>query len=379
VLGGYSLESGIGKTTTLRIAQAVWGNPASGMQGLNDTQNSLFAKLGQLASLPVYYDELKTARDTEAFVNTIFMISGGKEKSRQRSNTTLREARTWATLLTYASNESLRDFVIAGTRTTPAGLLRLFEFKVAPSGVAQGDNATVSRLVSRLNENFGHAGLVYAEFLGANFEVIDRMVHDAQLKLEKEWGCAVEERFWIATVATLYVGAMLANHLKLAAFNIPAMRAFLKQELFRMRGEKATASNDMSQSLNVITLLGSYLAEKRAQHTVVTNRTWVSRGKPGKGTISIKSDATRLQTLEVQLSIDDKMLRFTSTSIGDWLKAKSVPRYTFVEALKDQLGAKPVIGRMGSGTTIASPTEQLYQLSFAGTELEDHLELDCWR
>jgi hypothetical protein len=379
VLGGFSLESGIGKTTTLRIAQAVWGDPARGMQGLDDTTNSVVGKLEKLASLPVYYDELKTAKDTETFVNMVFKMSGGKGRSRMRANASLREVGVWNTLLTYASNESLRDFVISGTRTTPAGILRLFEFRVAPSPIAQSDNATVSRLVARLNENFGHAGLSYAEFLGTNYEAVDKMVNLALMGIEKDWHCTTEERYWSATVAALLVGAKLANHLQLTAFDIPAMKAFLKQELLRMRGEKATAPNDMSQSLNVITLLGSYLAEKRAQHTLITNRTWVSRGKPPKNHITIKNDATRLLTLEVQLSIEDKVLRFTSTSIGDWLKAKSIPRYTFMEALKDQLAASPVIGRMGSGTGVASPTEQLFQISFAGHELEDHLELDNLR
>jgi len=376
VLGGYSLESGIGKTTTLKIAQAVWGNPSSGMQGLNDTQNSLIAKIAQLNSLPIFYDELKTARDTESFVNTVFMISGGREKSRQRANTTLRESRTWATLLTFASNESLHDFVVQGTRTTLAGLLRMFEFKVAPGENQSGDTATVSRLVSRLNENFGHAGLTYAAYLGDHADWLDNMVHQYQTLLEREWNSSNDERFWIATIAVLLCGAKTANRLGLASFDLNSMKTFLHGELLRMRLELARSPNDMSQALNVVTLLGNFLSEKRAHHTLITNRTWMGRGKPGKGAIAIRSDATRLQSLEVQVSVEDKVLRFTSTSIGDWLKAKGVPRYTFTEALKTQLGATQITGRMGSGTSVAGVTELLYQISISGTGLEDHVELD---
>lgn len=379
VIGAYSLESGIGKTTALKVAQAVWGDSQRGLQGLDDTENALFAKIGQLRSLPVYYDEIKTTKQSEKLVSILFNMSRGKEKSRQRANTSLRETQTWETILTYASNESMMDPVVQGTRTTPAGILRLFEFKVAPAADGPSDRPTVSRLVSRLTNHFGNAGLAYAEYLGKNFRAVDAIIGKTQQKFDREWGAANEERFWIATITSLYIGAKIANTLALTKFDTQALIEFLHRELIRMRAEKAGAQNNMEKQINVITLLGSFLAEKRHQRTLITNRTWISRGKPPKNTITIKSDVTRLQVLDAQISVEDQILRFTSTSLGEWLAHKNIPRYSFVEMLKARLGAKALVGRMGSGTPVASPTEHLFEIQFGGTELEQHIELDTYR
>lgn len=379
VIGAYSLESGIGKTTALKVAQAVWGDSQRGLQGLDDTENALFAKIGQLHSLPVYYDEIKTAKQSEKLVSILFNMSRGKEKSRQRANTSLRPTQTWETILTYASNESMMDYVVQGTRTTPAGILRLFEFKVAPAVDGPRDRPTVSRLVSRLSSHFGNAGLAYAEYLGKNFKAVDAIIEKTQQRLDREWGATQEERYWIATITCLYIGAKIANSLALTKFDTQGLLDFLHRELIRMRVEKSDAQNNMERQINVITLLGSFLAEKRHMRTLVTNKTWVSRGKPPKNAVIIKSDVTRLQVLDVQISVEDSVLRFTSTSIGEWLTHKGISRYSFLESLKAQLGVRALVGRMGSGTPVASPTEHIFEIQFAGTELENHLELESWR
>ena len=44
----YSHLSGIGKTTAMMLAQAVWGHPRAGMSTLADTTNSMMKKIGDL-------------------------------------------------------------------------------------------------------------------------------------------------------------------------------------------------------------------------------------------------------------------------------------------------------------------------------------------
>src|SRR5579871_466722 len=123
----YSIESGIGKSTALKIAQAVWGDPIKAMQGLSDTQNSVVNKIGEIRSLPLFWDELKTEDDTKKFVNLAFQLSLGKEKSRLTQSSQQRNPGTWQTILVSASNESLLDFVLTRTKMTTAGLYRVFE------------------------------------------------------------------------------------------------------------------------------------------------------------------------------------------------------------------------------------------------------------
>jgi hypothetical protein len=44
----------------MAVAQAVWGNPQTATQQLDDTQNSVLKKIGTLQALPLFWDELKT-------------------------------------------------------------------------------------------------------------------------------------------------------------------------------------------------------------------------------------------------------------------------------------------------------------------------------
>ncbi len=377
-LGAFSPESGVGKSTTLAIAQAVWGHPVEGMGGLNDTITSLFIKAGQLRHLLLAWDEIKTAKQTADFVNMIFRMSGGKDTARAKRNATLQEAKTWHTLLAYCSNESLYDAVARATRTTTAGHMRMFEFAVPPSTMPPSDTVMMQRLVGTLTSNYGHAGIEYAKYLGSNYGTIDTQIESVSKKLSQITSAGNDERFWIATMATIIVGANISNQLGLTSFDELGLRKFLCAEFARMRTAKDGAANDMSKAINVIAILGAYLAEKRADHTLVTDKIWVIKGKPGKNAIIIEGDGSarvdRLRSIDVQIGREMRMLRLADAPLGDWLKMKEISKSSFLAAMKDKLGATSTFGRMGSGTRLAGVTESLWQISWAGTELEDNIE-----
>src|SRR5690606_28476387 len=125
-MSAFSKASGIGKSTSLKVAQAVWGDPVKAVQSLSDTQNAVMNKLGEIRSLPLYWDELKTEDDTKKFVNITFQTTQGKEKARMSRSVTQREPGSWQTLLVSASNDSLLDYVIGRTNMTTAGIYRVF-------------------------------------------------------------------------------------------------------------------------------------------------------------------------------------------------------------------------------------------------------------
>src|SRR6202012_4023325 len=172
LLSAYSRESGIGKSTAVTIAQAVWGNPKSGIQGLSDTENAVMGIVGDIKSLPLYWDELKTDQDTKKFVKMTFQISAGKGKSRMDSKAQLREPGEWQTLVISASNESIIDHVTSQTNTTTAGMMRIFEYQVVPSDRGRISTSDAEIIRSKLNNNYGHVGLKYAQFLGMNHAAI---------------------------------------------------------------------------------------------------------------------------------------------------------------------------------------------------------------
>lgn len=373
LLSLWSGESGIGKTTSLKIAQAVWGDPVRALQGLSDTQNSVFGKIGELRSLPLYWDELKTDEDTRRFVDGVFRMTSGKEKSRMTSKATQRKVGTWQTLLVSASNESLVDFIASRTKMTTAGILRVFEAEVRVPTKGQISPGDAQRMVARLNNNFGIVGLRYAEFLGNNYDKIDKRVNDERAKLEKLTNASVDERFWCSLISALVVGAELANEIGVTEFNIGALRVWCIEIMEDMRRIRGSTPNDMSKTLNVSDILGQFLAAMSSRHTIKTNKIWNSQGKPPRGAILVKNTAaiTYQDGIFVQIGMEDKIMRISSSALSKWCKEMEISRHLFVRSMEKKFTTKSIHGHLASGTSYAQPMGYLIEI-----DLTQHAELE---
>lgn len=358
----YSVESGIGKSTTLRIAQAVWGDPIRAMQSLSDTQNSVLHKIGEIRALPLYWDELKTEQDSKKFVNVVFTIGQGKEKSRLNSRASQRTPGTWQTLLVSASNESLLDIVEAQTRATTAGIYRVFEYEVTPGKKGQIDPSDAQRRVARLNDNYGQIGMEYAEFLGTQWARVQTEIEALSRALNKEVNTIPDERFWMATIACILQGAKLANELGFTKINESRLKAFLLTTLDNMRGIRGEARVDMKDSFNVSNVMSQFFADMRGRHTLTTNICRTGVGKPAAGTIKLEGDHTRLESVFVRVGLHDKTVRISSTKLTNWLKDNEYPRNIMTKALTEKYKATTIKGRIGSGTTYVGPAEYLIEI-----------------
>jgi hypothetical protein len=379
LMSAYSTASGIGKTTALKIAQAVWGDPIKAVQSLSDTQNSVMGKLGEIRSLPLYWDELKTEEDTKKFVNITFQTTQGKEKSRMTQAAKQREPGSWQTLLVSASNDSLLDYVLSSTNMTTAGLYRIFEYKMErPSAVGQIDSSDASLIVAKLHDNFGSVGYEYAQFLGQHHAQAEQDVSDYLRALGREVGAISDERYWLALIAVICVGAHYANTIGLTSFDLDALRAFLLGVLKGMRNERERQTVDMDKEINVTSILSQFLKAMRGRSTLITNRILVSSGRPKLGAIQIlRGTAQTVQDVQVQYGVEDKILRFSSVRLSEWLKDKGWSRHLFTQALEKELGCRAVRGRLGGGTNHASlMNEHLLEIQIAGTALEKELEAD---
>lgn len=377
LLSAFSVESGIGKSTALKIAQAVWGDPVKAVQSLSDTQNSVLNKIGELRSLPIYWDELKSEEDSKRFVDTVFRLTLGKEKSRMTSKVTQRTPGTWQTIMVAASNDSLMDAVAFKTRATTAGLYRVFEYTVAkpkPGDPGQIDPTLAQRVISKLHDNYGVIGMEYASYLGSNWQMVEQDMAVTMSAIGKEVMMSPDERFWIGTIAVILLGAKYANQLGYTQINETALKMFMYQTLAEMRGQRKVQPVDMRDVVNVVNTLARFINEKRARNTLMTNIIHRARGKPPAGTVEIKNDATRLDSLQVHIGVDDKIIRIGQSYLYDWLTANNYPRHVFVKALHDELKAVHTNGRLGSGTSFSNAAEYIIEIDMKGTPLVNFID-----
>jgi hypothetical protein len=377
LMSAYSTESGIGKSTALKVAQAVWGDPVKAVQSLSDTQNSVLNKLGELKSLPIYWDELKTEEDTKRFVDTVFRLTLGKEKSRMSSKVAQRTPGTWQTMMIAASNDSLLDSIAFKTRATTAGLYRVFEFTVAPAqkgGLGQIDPTVAQRVLSKLHDNYGTIGYDYASYLGSNHTQVEQDVATMLSNISYEVTMQPDERFWVALIATTLLGARYANALGYTNIDEVGLKTFMYATLKELRAERHRQPVDMKNVVNVVNTLARFLNESRARHTLVTDIIWKQRGKPPQNAVNIKGDSSRLDTIHVHIGALDRTLRIGQSYLSDWLALNNYPRHVFHRALVTELNAVALSGRLGAGTSYANATEYLFEIDLTGSPLINFLD-----
>ena len=353
LMSTYSPESGIGKSTTMRIAQGVWGNPVKAVQSLSDTQNSVIKKVGDLKNLPMYWDELKTNVDTERFVAIAFQLAQGKEKSRMASDTTYREPGTWETMMVSTSNDSIRHAITQNTKTTGAGIARIFEFQIPPGVKGQIDLSKAQQITAAVNDNYGNAGLIYAKWLGANYEQIAVEV-DAKLhEIERRFQVRSEERFWLSLIVVLLMGAHYANKLGLTEIDEPSLYRFVTDEFQNQRTQRSTAEVDLSSASSLSSHLAAFLNEKKLQYTIVTNYIWSMPGRPpvypSPAAISARNDPKGLREVQVQIGKDTGQIRIMRYALYAWLEEQNISRKLFIDYLKSTFNATEKRGSLGTG------------------------------
>ena len=374
ILNAFSPESGIGKTTAMKVSQAVWGSPVLAMQGLDDTANSVLGKMGQLRSLPMYWDEIKSDNQIKRFCSVVFNLTGGREKTRMNADSTLRVSGTWQTMMVSASNDSLIDGMAREAGSTTAGLHRLFEFQVPKPAAVSHDIGTVQRLTGKLDDNYGHAGLLYAKFLGANHKRIEAEVAELQDELYAKTSVKQEERMWIATMAVILKGADYANELGLTNINCAGLHDFLMDVLERMRKEVMASPADLTSDMSVSSILAEFMNATRARNTLLTNRIWVSRGKPAKGAIRIENDTSKLGDICVHIGKEDKLMRISSTFFSRWMGDHGYSRQTWTKRMEQEFGLKNVHGKLGGGTEMVCAMEYLIELDLNHPKLAAFVE-----
>lgn len=234
VLALVSDKSGTGKSTALRTAQAVWGDPRRGVNALDDTPLSVANRMGKLNNLPAFWDELRMKEQVEKFVLLMFQVSQGKERSRLRSNITTQHVGTWNTLITVASNESITDHVRHLVHGTDAGLLRVFEVTVPYLQRRQDIDA----MAAALDNNFGVIGGEYAEWMVANHQKISPLLEKVKRSFSEKVHADSAERFWVATCSTLLAAASITNRMGWTAIDIPQFTSWLVKEFLRSRAEQ---------------------------------------------------------------------------------------------------------------------------------------------
>ena len=341
----YSPFSGVQKSSAIKVAQAVWGDPRSGMTRLDDTANAVGRKLGLLRHLPVYWDELQRRDQTEVFAKVAFALTQGTEKARMGADTKLRHSGEWATMLVCGSNHSIREIMLgAQAEASAAGVARVFEIEVSKVPV-QTSAAEAAITLSQTHENYGVVGVEYARFLAQNHDKIQTALRAVATRFERDAGSDAEQRFWIAAASTIYLGAVFANKLMggaLIQFPLPQLYTFLLNTIKVQQAARTRDVVDFGTLDNAVRLVQDYIDHCRANHTMLeTDTAPKGAGRPAPVQLrGVTSDAHRhLRAPVAHILHDDGQMRILIQHFRRWIAYTKQMSYDMVMRDLEKFGA----------------------------------------
>jgi hypothetical protein len=161
----WAHRTSVGKTTTLRLAASVWGNPNEDavdavLRSWDSTQVYIERAASIISGLPLILDETKRVKDPRLVASIMYEVATGQGRARGNVRST-GYLRTWRTVLLSTGEAPAVTFTQdGGTRA------RCLEIRGAPFGDTSPGTATmVNQLNAVIKANYGHAGVVFVQWL----------------------------------------------------------------------------------------------------------------------------------------------------------------------------------------------------------------------
>jgi hypothetical protein len=344
-----SEDSGAGKTTGMTLAQSVWGDPRNAPATIQDTPTVVKNKIAYLQNITAYWDEVRGPDEVmNNFVQIAFQVSQGRDRERANSSAETIRAQTWRTMLVTASNDSLFDIAAGKMGESDAGIYRIFEIKVPKPDFPEHDPQLIA-LVQQLEVNYGHAGKVYAKWLAENYDFAKNAVEAFRLKVEDKVGSKGAERFWIATVTALIMGATFANKAGLTQIDVKRLSTYLLSSLIALRTRTLASRVQLSPT----ELVAAYL--QHHQDGKVT----VDRIPVGKGGWRDKSTLTGphqgVRKVSYVHASEQGLVRVSKSDFVTWLKKSKNMRWSdkLQQEFKDDMNMIETKAILAAGTRFA--------------------------
>ena len=342
--------SGTGKSTVLKMCNSVWGHPEELMLQWKDTMNSMIHRLGVMNNLPVTIDEI-TKLSGDHFSDLAYSISQGRGKNRmkQHENAERINSTKWGTMALCSSNASFYD-KLSSLKATPDGeFMRLLEYKIDLTSNLTKEQA--DEIFNRLYDNYGHAGVEYAQYLVGNLEGALDAVMQIQQKLDKAIGLTSRERFWSAIIACNITGALIAKDLKIIDFDVKRVYDWIVKEVQVMRNDiKAPTANHTGSVIN------EFMNEHRAAILVINNEADARSGMEQLPMVEPK-----FNDLFIRMEPDTKKMFINAKQLRAYCSDQQI---TLKDTLKSLEIDKAYLGlvkkRLSKGTKIVSGPVDVY-------------------
>ena len=363
----YSKDSGLGKTTGMLAGASIWGDPDLLMLQERDTFNSKMNRAEVYKNYAVYMDEMTNTKPQD-LSDWLYQMPSGLQRNRMgpKANTERARGKPWKTLFGTTGNTSMLERISLYKALPKAEAQRVLEHRV--ERVQFATKHETDQFALEIKENFGHAGIVYIQYVMNNLEACKTLANAVQQKLDREAGLTAENRFWSALVSRDIAGLMIAKKAGLIDWKIEPIVKWVIEVMRRAQNTVQEMNTDVEA------ILTDYLAEHYNSMLRIKS-TDDARSQPvGLDHLILPEASPRGNNFVARYEFDIKKLYLLPKPLKEWCGKQQINYAGFVEGLKtSRTKAIKAKVRLSKGTHMNLPPVDVLVLDCSGF-LDDEAE-----
>ena len=370
--------TGIGKTTAMQSMLSIWGNPEKLMAREEDTYNAKMNRYEVYKNLPICMDEMTNTKSKE-LSKLIYQITAGRQKDRmeQSANKNRTLGEPWKSTGCSAANMSIVDRISVDKADAGAELQRILEYKETRQYFDTDGKEETDAFTVRLLRNYGHAGIIYIQYLLNNLQEVEDTVYEIRKRVDRTANLSSMNRYWSADVACTVAGCHFARRAGLIQFDTKTVFNFGIKIIEENKGYGEALQLDVEQ------LITEYISEQynnilwikstfdlRKQNSKEDEEEFLNNN----GLDSLLVEPTRSPRIKLvgRYETDKKRAYLIPKYIKEWCVDRQLDYSSLLQDLKKQLNAKKRRMRITKGTHMDLLSDVIsFDLNYDASDEED--------
>ena len=359
-------ETGVGKTTAAQTGLTLWGDPEELMTNENDTLNTRMNRGEVYHNLPLVMDELTNTSGKQLSVLT-YQLTGGRQRGRMASGSNTERFRgdPWSLLSITTANASIVERISMVKAMPKAEAQRILECRVKAQTFSTAKETHEYR--NNMLKTYGHAGVKYVQYIMQDIEGVKKLLTSVQEKIDIRANLKAENRFWSTFVAATVTGLILAKQAGLVEYE--PKKAF-KWGIWLINQNKRHV-NDMTISVSEI--LNDYINEHYGNILWIKSTDDLRKQDLDVDSIVIPEVVPRGK-LVARYETDLKRAYLVPKPLKIWCGEQQINYSSFINDLKEKLGARKSKIRLSKGTHMNLPPTDVIIVDCSVEKLDGNIE-----
>jgi hypothetical protein len=352
----FTGKSGKGKSTGLYLAASLWGDPMRVVLDDKDTFNSKMNRAEVYKNILLPLDEMTNTSPADLSTYA-YAVPSGMQKNRMSSNGNKERYRgkPWKLLAASTGNTSMIQRIGLFKSLPKAEALRIIEIRV-PDDLANLTKEEQDNFYAGIQNNFGHAGPVFVQYMLNNVEGCKDVLAYVRKKIDEAANLQADERFWSSMCACTIAGVIIARKAGLINYDVKLLTKFILGELAKSK------EGNVDFDVNAEQLLSDYMAENYNNILRIKSTDDARKQSTGLDHL-ILPDATPRMSLVARYEYDIKKLYLLPKPFKMWCVKQQIDHSNILDSLKS--GRTKAIKekvRLGKGTHMNMPAADVWTL-----------------